>query len=144
MKKKSLLSGVKSLRSAFTLIEILIVVVLLGVVVAAAVPAVSQYRAAQAQAEMINDGQRLGTAAQAYFAETLERTVLLKYNPATGAVVGPDAFRMQDANRIAAGYIIPDNQIRITFDTKEAFRLKHAKGGTYTFSDRGDLVRSSE
>ena len=91
---------------------------------------------------MINDGQRLGAAAQGYFAETLERAVTVKYNPATGAIGAPAAFRMQDGNRIAPAYVLPGNEIRITFDTKEAFTLKHPEGGAYTFSDKGDLSRS--
>ncbi len=133
-----------ALRKAFTLIEILVVAVLLGVIVAAAVPAVSQYRAAQARTAMMNDGQRLGNAAQAYFAETLERTVIVKYNPATGAVSAPEAFRMIDGNKIAPEYVVPGNEIKITFDTKEAFTLRHPSGGFYTFSDKGELSRSSD
>lgn len=133
-----------ALRKAFTLIEILIVAVLIGVIVAAAVPAVSQYRAAQARTAMMNDGQRLGNAAQAYFAETLERTVIVKYNPATGAVSAPEAFRMIDGNKISPEYIIPGNEIKITFDTKESFTLRHASVGIYTFSDKGELARSTD
>ena len=133
-----------ALRKAFTLIEILIVAVLIGVIVAAAVPAVSQYRAAQARTAMMNDGQRLGNAAQAYFAETLERTVIVKYNPATGAVSAPEASRMIDGNKISPEYIIPGNEIKITFDTKESFTLRHASGGVYTFSDKGELARSTD
>jgi len=134
-----------ALRKAFTLIEILIVAVLIGVIVAAAVPAVSQYRAAQARTAMMNDGQRLGNAAQAYFAEAFgERTVIVKYNPATGAVSAPEAFRMIDGNKISPEYIIPGNEIKITFDTKESFTLRHASGGVYTFSDKGELARSTD
>lgn len=132
-----------ALRKAFTLIEILIVAVLIGVIVAAAVPAVSQYRAAQARTAMMNDGQRLGNAAQAYFAEAFgERSVIVKYNPATGAISAPEAFRMIDGNKISPEYIIPGNEIKITFDTKEAFTLRHPTGGVYTFSDKGELARS--
>lgn len=129
-------------RKAFTLIEILIVVVLVGIIVAAAVPAVSQYKAAQAQTAMINDGQRLGTAAQLYFAETLERSVVVSYNPTNGVITAPEAFRIQNGNRIQPEYILPGNEIKISFDTKESFTLKHPTGGTYTFSDKGELTRS--
>lgn len=133
-----------ALRRAFTIVEILIVAVLIGIIAAAAVPAVSQYRAAKARTAMMNDGQRLGNAAQTYFAETLERTVVVKYNPASGTVSAPAAFRMLDGNKIAPEYIVPDNEIKITFDTKESFTLRHPRGGEYTFSDKGELSRSSD
>lgn len=129
-------------RKAFTVIEILIVVILVGIIVGAAIPAISQYQAAQARTVMYNDGQRIGAAVQVYFAETLERSVTLKYNPTNGMVTGPDAFRIQDGNKIATGYVIPGNEMRITFDTKESFTLKHPDGGSYTFSDKGELSRS--
>lgn len=141
MKKRSC-SPSPFCRKAFSLIEILIVVILIGIVVAAAIPAISQYQAAKVQTLMYNDGQRIGAAVQAYFAETLERTVVLKYNPKNGMVIAPDAFRLQDGNKISPDYVIPGNELRITFDTKEAFTLKHPKGGTYTFSDKGELSRS--
>lgn len=140
--KSSLLLTQPRRRKGFSLIEITIVVILIGIVVAAAIPAISQYQAAKIQTLMYNDGQRLGAAVQAYFAETLERTVVLKYNPATGAISAPEAFRIQDGNKISPEYVIPGNELRITFDTKDAFTLKHPKGGTYTFSDKGALSRS--
>lgn len=133
----------KVARRAFTLVEILIVVILVGIIVAAAIPAISQYKAAQSQTVMMNDAARIGAAAQLYFGETLSRSVTLKYNPETGAVVADSAaFRMQDGNKIAAGYKLPGNEIKITFDTKEAFTLRHEKSGSFTFNDKGELSRS--
>lgn len=133
----------KFARRAFTLIEILIVVVLAGIIVAAAIPAISQYKAAQSQTVMMNDAARIGAAAQLYFGETLSRSVTLKYNPTSGALTADSAaFRMQDGNKIAPGYNLPGNEIKITFDTKEAFTLRHEKGGAFTFNDKGELSRS--
>lgn len=129
-------------RRAFTLIEILIVVVLAGIIVAAAIPAISQYKAAQAQTTMMNDAARIGAAAQIYFGETLSRSVTVQYNPTSGAISAPAAFRMQDGNKIAPGYRFPDNEIKILFDTKEAFTLRHEAGGAFTFNDKGELSRS--
>ncbi len=131
-----------SARKAFTLIETLFAAVLIGVVVAVAVWIFPQYQASSALAEALNDGARIGNAAQAHFAETLERSVVVRYNPTTGAVTGPDTFRLQDGNKVTPGYIIPGNELKITFDNKESFTLKHAKGGIYTFNDKGELSHS--
>ncbi|MBQ7331658.1 MAG: type II secretion system protein [Opitutales bacterium] len=129
-------------RKAFTLIETLIAAVLIGIVVAVAVWIFPQYQASSALTEAINDGARIGNAAQAHFAETLERSVVVQYNPVTGAITGPDTFRLQDGNKVTPGYIIPGNELKITFDNKSSFTLKHAKGGSYTFSDKGELSHS--
>lgn len=142
MKKSPASQSLFTLRKAFTLIETLIAAVLIGIVVAVAVWIFPQYQASSALTEAINDGQRIGNAAQAHFAETLERTVIVQYNPATGAISGPATFRLQDGNKVTPGYIIPNNEIKITFDNKESFTLKHAKGGVYTFSDKGELSHS--
>lgn len=131
-----------SARKAFTLIETLFAAVLIGVVVAVAVWIFPQYQASSALAEALNDGARIGNAAQAHFAETLERSVVVRYNPTTGVVTGPDTFRLQDGNKVTPGYIIPGNELKITFDNKESFTLKHAKGGIYTFNDKGELSHS--
>ena len=143
MKKRSgSRSSVVGFRKAFTLIETLIVAVLVGIIIAVAVWIFPQYQASSALTEAINDGARIGNAAQAHFAETLERTVIVKYNPATGAITGPATFRLQDGNKVTPGYIIPGNELKISFDNKESFTLKHAKGGVYTFSDKGELSHS--
>lgn len=143
MKKRSVSrSSFVGFRKAFTLIETLIVAVLVGIIIAVAVWIFPQYQASSALTEAINDGARIGNAAQAHFAETLERTVVVKYNPATGAITGPATFRLQDGNKVTPGYIIPGNELKISFDNKESFTLKHAKGGVYTFSDKGELSHS--
>ncbi len=127
---------------AFTLVEILVFVVLVAILIAAIVPIYSQHKAALAQTTMQNDGLRIGTAAQIYFAETLERSLTLKYDPATGTVSGPEAFRIQDNNKIQPEYEFPNNEIKITYATKEAFALKHPRGGRYVFDDKGNLTHS--
>ena len=129
-------------RRAFTLIEILIVVVLVAIIIAAAIPAISQYKAAQAQTAMMNDGSRIGAAVQAYFGETFTRSVTLQYDPVTGDIIAPAAFHMQDGNKISPGYIVPGNEFKITFDSAEAFTLKREDAGSFTFRDSGELTRS--
>jgi len=132
----------KNFRHAFTLVEILIFVVLLGIITAAAIPAVRQYQAAQMQTAIMNDGERIGIAAQAFFAETFTRHVTLQYDPNSGQITGPAAFHMQNGNKISPGYEVPGNEIKIAFDTTLAYTLKHEDAGSYTFNDRGELSHS--
>lgn len=131
------------MKKAFTIIEILICVVLLGIITAIAYPATQQYLATRAQAYMQDDGSRLGSAAQIYFAETFEQEVTLRYNKETGSVVGPQQFKMLNGNRIEKGYDIPA-EITIRRDDKEAITLKSEKGGTYVFDDKGKLMKTRE
>ncbi len=136
-------SAQKFSKKAFTVIEIVIVLALLGIVCAVAIPAVSQHLTTSAQAKMQDDGLRLGTAAQAYFAETFENEVTLKYNAKTGTISAPEEFQMPSGNHIEKGYEIP-NTLSITRDNSAAFQLKSPRGGIYTFSDKGTLTKSEE
>ncbi|MCR5183148.1 MAG: prepilin-type N-terminal cleavage/methylation domain-containing protein [Opitutales bacterium] len=131
------------MKKAFTLVEIIICVVLLGALVALAYPATKQYMATRAQAYMQDDGSRLGSAAQVYFAETFESSVTLKYNRETGAITAPDQFKMLNGNRIEKGYNIPA-EFTISRDNNEAIKLVDEAGGTYIFDDKGKLTRTHE
>ncbi|MCD8283181.1 MAG: prepilin-type N-terminal cleavage/methylation domain-containing protein [Opitutae bacterium] len=130
-------------KKAFTLIEIAIVVALLGILCAIAIPAANQYMATRAQAVMQDDGTRLGTAAQAYFAETFATEVTLKYNAKTGKISAPEEFQMLNGNRISEGYTIPE-ELTIKRDSPDSFQLKHPRGGIYTFNDKGFLTKTEE
>lgn len=132
----------KKFRRAFSLLEILIAVVLIAIVASAAYPAIRQYQAAKMQTAMINDGERIGIAAQAFFAETFTRHVTLQYDPNSGQITAPAAFHMQNGNKISPGYDIPGNEIKIAFDTTHAYTLKHDDAGSFTFNDRGELSHS--
>ncbi|MBR5621736.1 MAG: hypothetical protein IKW49_00955 [Opitutales bacterium] len=130
-----------SFKKGFTILETLIVVCLVAVVCAVAVPAVRQYKATQAQAIMQDDGARLGIAAQTYFAETFTHEVTLGYNATTGAISAPEGFKMLNGNRIAPGYDIGDS-LTIERDNDKGFQLKSVDGGIYTFNYQGKLTKS--
>ena len=130
-----------SFKKGFTILETLIVVCLVAVVCAVAVPAVRQYKATQAQAIMQDDGARLGIAAQTYFAETFTHEVTLGYNATTGAISAPEGFKMLNGNRIAPGYDIGDS-LTIERDNDKGFHLKSVDGGIYTFNYQGKLTKS--
>lgn len=130
-----------SFKKGFTILEILIVVCLVAIVCAVAVPMIRQYQSTKAQAVMQDDGRRLGIATQIYFAETFTHKITLGYNAETGAISAPEGFKMLNGNRIAPGYEIGDS-LTIERDNDKGFQLKSVNGGIYTFNYQGELTKS--
>ena len=84
-------------RKGFTLIELLIVVVIIGILAAIAIPKFSNTKEKAYVAAMKSDLRNLVTAEEAFFADSVKYTTdmtQLKYRPSTGVwtpsiVVGP-------------------------------------------------------
>ena len=71
----------------FTLIELLIVVAIIAILAAIAIPQFSGYRARSVRASMIADARNVATSLEAYFTDGAT------YAPANGdSIVGPNAF----------------------------------------------------
>lgn len=80
-------------RGGFTLVEIMIVVTIIGLLVALAVPSWQKIRQTSIASTMDNDARQLASAAQQYFMEYGASTVPVAY--AAGAITGPLSDRVR-------------------------------------------------
>jgi prepilin-type N-terminal cleavage/methylation domain-containing protein len=65
---------------AFTLVEIMIVVVIIGLLATMAIPAFQKVRTSSIEKSALNDGRLLGAAAQQYFMETGYSSVAVAFD----------------------------------------------------------------
>lgn len=70
----------------FTLVEIMIVVVIIAILAAMAVPAFTRVRENSLSSRMDNDARQLASAAQQYFLEENEDEVTVTYDRDTGTI----------------------------------------------------------
>ncbi len=89
-------------REGFTLVEIMIVVVIIGVLAALAIPAFQYARIRALNNTMDNDVRLLGHAAQQYLLEHSLTAVPFAYDAVSGGVTGPLA---EYVPQIGRGYV---------------------------------------
>ena len=87
-------------KKGFTLVEIMIVVVIIGLLAAMAIPAFQRVRENSISSRMDNDARQLASAAQQYFLEENVSTVSVTYDPANGEITGLTGY----LNAIGRGY----------------------------------------
>jgi type IV pilus assembly protein PilA len=121
-------------KKGFTLVEIMIVVVIIGLLAAMAIPAFQKVRESSRESTLINDARQLGAAAQQYLLESGETSVSIDYTSETGVLGAPlDEY----LRAIGTGYTIQD-----TITINASFTMSHAQvsgGGDYTFRPEGTL-----
>ncbi len=118
----------------FTLVEIMIVVVIIGLLAAMAIPAFQKVRQNSRRGALINDARQLGSAAQQYMLEHSVIVVEFGIHSPTGALSGP---LLEYVKTVGKGTRVDDGFIEMD----GSFALSHlqVKGGDGT-EDVGEAV----
>jgi len=115
----------------FTLVEIMIVVVIIGLLAAMAIPAFKKVRENSINGAMKNDARQLSAAAQQYMLENSITLVAVGITASDGTVTGPLSSYVKRVAKNTA----PSS---FNLDLTSAFTMSHPQGGlTLSFSPEG-------
>lgn len=108
----------KTSKKGFTLVEIMIVVVIIGLLAAMAIPAFQKVRRDSRSSAVENDARQIASAAQQYMLENNVTTVAHAYASGTGTVA---ATLTPYVRRLGTGYTITGANLGIDSD----FTISH-------------------
>ena len=119
----------KTSKKGFTLVEIMIVIVIIGLLAAMAIPAFQRVRLNSRQSAMDNDARQLASAAQQYMLENSTTSATIAYNSGTGNIGSPlNAY----VEQIGTDYTVSDS-----ITVGGTFQVTHPLAGTQTYNAEG-------
>ena len=140
----------KKLQSSkgFTLVEIMIVVVIIGLLAAMAIPAFQKVRQSSLEKTVLNDARQIGAAIQQYCMEYGVTQVVPTptYTITTGLLTGNDQFTAY-LKQIGKNYTVDFDAKKLGADLTDSFTLKlqGAFGSTpSTFNGEGKKVSTNK
>lgn len=110
-------------RKGFTLVEIMIVVVIIGLLASMAIPAFQKVRTSSLEKGILNDARQIGAASQQYFMEYGQSTVSLGYTSTDGKLTGPLTSWVK---QIGKNYTVTATSINATVTNAFSIRLNSA------------------
>jgi prepilin-type N-terminal cleavage/methylation domain-containing protein/prepilin-type processing-associated H-X9-DG protein len=135
--------GRRTPRTAFTLVELLVVIAVIGLLAALVLPSLSQARSSAQRAQCVNSLKQLSAAAEMYWDDHNGSAFLYRDRAASNGVVywfgwletGPEETRAFDPSQGALYRYIPNQSVAICpallYD-QSAFKLK-ASGAAYGY-----------
>jgi len=112
---------IKSSKKGFTLVEIMIVVVIIGLLAAMAIPAFQKVRKSSQEKTMINDARQIASAAAQYYLENGVSTI------AKADIIGTNSYVKQ----LGSG----NSLIEDSLTQGATFSLKNTSLGTIAFDE---------
>ncbi len=118
-------------KKGFTLVEIMIVVVIIGLLAAMAIPAFQKVRENAVGKAMVNDARQLASAAQQYMLENSVTSVTIAYTTTTGKLGGSLAAYVK---QIGKGY----SAVPASIAQDKTFTMSHPQAaGSVIFTAEG-------
>ena len=131
------MKGLKRSNKGFTLVEIMIVVVIIGLLAAMAIPAFQKVRRNSIRSTMDNDARQLAAGAQQYYMEAGTTQAAFTYDSNTGGVTGTLGEYVKQMSKKYTGLTSP-------LQVDSSFTITHPVGGTRTYTPEGQMVSSSD